>query len=64
MDALLLIRRQIENGDFENFLDYELEPSDIDILNHLSPQNNLKAKTVSSLKKQCVEAAQRRKSPT
>jgi hypothetical protein len=63
-DALLLIRRQIENGDFENFLDYDLEPSDIDILNHLSPLNKLKAKTISSLKKQCVEAAQRRRNPT
>jgi hypothetical protein len=66
-DALLLIRYQIENGDFENFLDYELEPSDIDILNHLSPQNKLKAKTISSLKKQCVEARAnrvQRKSPT
>jgi hypothetical protein len=66
-DALLLIRYQIEKGDFENFLDYELEPSDIDILNHLSPQNKLKAKTVSSLKKQCVEAIAnraKRRSPT
>ena len=66
-DALLLIRRQIENGDFENFLDYELEPSDIDILNHLSPLTKLKAKTISSLKKQCVEARAnraQRKSPT
>ena len=64
IDGLLLIRSQIEKGDFENFLDYELQPSDIDILNHLSPLNKLKAKTISSLKKQCVEAAQRRKSHT
>ncbi len=64
MYALLLIRSQIENGDFENFLDYDLEPSDIDVLNHLSPLTKLKAKTISSLKKQCVEAAQQRKSPT
>lgn len=55
-DALLLIRSQIEKGDFETFLDYEFEPSDIDILNHLSPINKLKAKTISSIKKQCVEA--------
>ena len=55
-DALLLIRSQIEKGDFENFLDYDLEPSDIDILNHLSPLTKLKAKIVSSLKKQCAEA--------
>lgn len=45
-DALLLIRSQIEKGDFENFLDYDLEPSDIDILNHLSPLTKLKAKTI------------------
>jgi hypothetical protein len=64
IDGLLLIRSQIENGYFENFLDYDLEPSDIDILNHLSPQNKLKAKTVSSLKKQCVEAAQKRRNHT
>jgi hypothetical protein len=66
-DALLLIRCQIENGDFENFLDYDLEPSDIDILNHLSPLTKLKAKTISSLKKQCVEARANRaqmRSPT
>ena len=55
-EALLLIRFQIENGDFETFLEYELEPSDIDVLNHLSPLTKLKAKTISSLKKQCVEA--------
>jgi len=64
IDGLLLIRSQIEKGDFENFLYYELEPSDIDILNHLSPQNKLKAKAISSLKKQCVEAAQKRTSHT
>jgi hypothetical protein len=64
IDGLLLIRSQIEKGDFENFLDYELEPSDIDILNHLSPENKLKAKIISSLKKQCVEAVQKRMSPT
>jgi len=65
-EALLLIRRQIENGDFETFLEYELEPADIDVLNHLSPLTKLKAKTISSLKKQCVEAIAnrvQRKSP-
>ena len=66
-EALLLIRSRIENGDFETFLEYELEPSDIDVLNHLSPLTKLKAKTISSLKKQCVEAIAnnaQRKSPT
>ena len=60
LDALLLIRSQIEKGDFETFLDYELEPTDIDVLNHLSPLNKLKAKTISSLKKQCAEAVAKR----
>jgi len=60
LDALLLIRTQIETGNFETFLDYELEPGDIDVLNHLSPLNKLKAKTISSLKKQCVEACANR----
>lgn len=60
LDALLLIRSQIEKGDFETFLDYELEPTDIDVLNHLSPLNKLKAKTISSLKKQCAEAVANR----
>lgn len=67
LEALLLIRLQIEKGDFEIFLDYNLEPSDIDVLNHLSPTTKLKAKTVSSLKKQCVEAIAnrvRKTSPT
>jgi hypothetical protein len=64
LDALLLIRSQIENGNFESFLDYGLEPSDIDVLNHLSPLTKLKAKTVSLLKKQCVEAAANRANQT
>jgi len=67
-EALLLIRSRIEHGDFETFLEYELEPSDIDILNHLSPLSRLKAKTISSLKRQCVEAianrALQRRNPT
>lgn len=64
LDALLLIRSQIENGNFECFLDYGLEPSDIDVLNHLSPLTKLKAKTISSLKKQCVEEAAKRANRT
>ena len=56
IDALLLIRSQIENGDFAAFVEYDLVPSDLDILNHLSPLTKLKAKTISTLKKQCAEA--------
>lgn len=54
-DALLLIRSQIVNGDFSNFFSYGLTSSDLAIMNHLSPMKSLEAKTIASLKKQCVE---------
>lgn len=55
IDSLLLIRSQVEKGDFRTFFEYGLGPSDLDVMNHLSPLNKLKAKTIASLKKQCVE---------
>jgi hypothetical protein len=54
LDSLLLIRSQVEKGDFSNFFEYSLGPSDLDVMNHLSPLTKLKAKTISSLKKQCA----------
>jgi hypothetical protein len=54
LQSLLLIRSQVEKGDFSTFLEYGLGPSDLDVMNHLSPLNKLKAKTIASLKKQCV----------
>jgi hypothetical protein len=54
IDALLLIRAQVEKGDFQTFFDYGLGPSDLDVMNHLSPLNKIKAKTLASLKKQCA----------
>jgi hypothetical protein len=54
LDSLLLIRSHLEHGNFEPFLEYGMNPSDLDILNHLSPINKLKAKTLSSLKKECA----------
>jgi len=54
VDSLLLIRSQVEKGDFETFFEYGLGPSDLDVMNHLSSLNKLKAKTIASLKKQCV----------
>jgi hypothetical protein len=55
IDALLLIRSQVEKGDFQAFFDYRLGPSDLDVMNHLSPLNKIKAKTLTSLKRQCAE---------
>lgn len=54
VEALLLIRKQVEHGDFTSFMDYKLAPSDLDVMNHLSPLNKIKAKTLASLKKQCA----------
>ena len=54
VDALLLVRKQVENGVFTSFMDYKLTPSDLDVMNHLSPLNKIKAKTLASLKKQCA----------
>jgi hypothetical protein len=54
IDSLLLIRSQVEKGDFKTFFEYNLRAQDLDVMNHLSPINKLKATTISSLKKQCV----------
>jgi hypothetical protein len=54
VDSLLLIRKQVENGLFASFIDYKLVPSDLDVMNHLSPLNKIKAKTLTLLKKQCA----------
>lgn len=54
VDALLLLRNQVEKGDFTNFVEYQLVPSDLDVMNHLSPLNKIKAKNLASLKKQCA----------
>lgn len=55
LDSLLLIRNQVERGYFSTFFEYGLGPADLDVMNHLSPITKLKAKTIASLKKQCVE---------
>jgi hypothetical protein len=54
LDSLLLIRAHLENGNYEPFIEYGLEPSDVDVLNHLSPLKKLKAKALSSIKKECA----------
>lgn len=57
IDALLLIRSQVERGDFKAFFEYGLKASDLDVMNHLSPINKIKPKILSSLKKQCAETS-------
>jgi hypothetical protein len=50
-DTLMLLRRMGEAGQYDILREYKLEPKDIDILNHLSPLNKLKPKTVQAMKK-------------
>ena len=57
IDSLLLIRSQVERGDFSNFHEHGLKPTDLDVMNHLSPIHKIKPKILSSLKKQCVESS-------
>ena len=54
IDSLLLIRSQVEQGDFTNFHEYELKAADLDVMNHLSPLHKIKPKVLASLKKQCA----------
>jgi hypothetical protein len=56
VDSLLLLRSYVEKGNFEAFFEYGLGPADLDIMNHLSPLNKLKAKAIASLKKQCLRS--------
>lgn len=60
MDGALLIRSMIEKNEehaIELMREYGFQKEDVDILNHLSYTNKIKAKTVSHIKK-CVSAAQ------
>lgn len=51
MDSIMLLRDYAEQGNADILKEYNLEPADIDVLNHLSPYRKIKAKTVSLLKK-------------
>lgn len=50
-EEMLLLREYAEHENGEILREYNLEPQDIDVLNHLSPLRKIKAKTVASLKK-------------
>jgi hypothetical protein len=58
MDGILLIMKYIEKDEpraLELMKEYGFQREDIDLLNHMTPFQKLKAKTVSNLKK-CVSA--------
>jgi|694.fasta_scaffold39714_5 hypothetical protein len=58
VDSLMVLRNYFEKGLGENLIaDYKLEPQDFDVLNHLCIMRKLKARAVSTLKKQCLEIA-------
>lgn len=57
VDSLLLIRSQVERGDFRAFHEYGLRTPDLDVMNHLSPLTKIKPKVLASLKKQCAESS-------
>ena len=52
MDVLLALRDYAEAGNADILREYNLGPTDIDVLNHLSPFRKIKPKVVSTLKKQ------------
>lgn len=52
MDVLLTLRDYAEAGNAEILREYNLQPADIDVLNHMSPLRKIKPKVVSTLKKQ------------
>ena len=51
MDELSLLRRYAVSGDINPLLEYNIEPLDFDIMNHLAVGNKLKPAEVSKVKK-------------
>lgn len=51
MDELLLLRDYAEKGNVEILKEYKFVPSDMDVINHLSPLRKIKAKNLALLKK-------------
>jgi len=52
LDVLMTLRDYAEAGNADILRDYNLQPQDIDVLNHLSPLHKIKPKVVAMLKKQ------------
>jgi hypothetical protein len=51
MDTLMMLRDYAEAGNADILRDYNLQPQDIDVLNHMSPLRKIKPKVVTNLKK-------------
>ena len=52
LDVLMTLRDYAEAGNADILREYNLQPQDIDVLNHLSPLRKIKPKVVAMLKKQ------------
>ena len=65
VDALMVFRNYFEKGLGDELIrDYKLEGADFDVMNHLCLIRKLKARTVSSLKKKCLEMTKTPKKST
>jgi hypothetical protein len=51
MDEILMLHTYAQKGDVAVLKEYELLPQDLDVLNHLSLYNKIKAKDLAALKK-------------
>jgi hypothetical protein len=51
LDILMALRDYAEAGNADILREYNLQPQDIDVLNHLSCLRKIKPKVVSTLKK-------------
>lgn len=54
IDVILLLRDYAEAGNIEILKEYQLKPSDLDVLNHLSPLRKINPKVLASLKKSLI----------
>ena len=56
IDAIMVLRDYFENmNGLELIKDYDLHKCDFDVMAHLCLVRNLKAKTITALKKHCLE---------
>ena len=50
-EALYVVRKYIENNEFEILKDYKVQVQDIDVFNYLNPYRKIKPKEISTVKK-------------
>jgi len=53
--ALMVLRDYFQNMELHFIREYGLQKCDLDVLAHLCLVNKIKAKTITALKKQCLE---------